>query len=258
MPLLHEQVEGRPLWKLVCDACHTESDYLETLEAASEEENWHVSDDPDWEEVELEGHTILCDICHTLGVEDRGPILHYDVRDAIIDHLRRLPGGQELDFHPGTALWTVVNALAMGGPQEDLEARLLDLRLGDPRPIETAHAALQRLSTTTTRITTPGFVSAVPPPPSTATTVFINKESCELPDWVYTGAWVKRLADGSQGRVELIAELVVVLALNDEAIQWRRAKDAAFEEEFEPLPLPRTRYERLRADDVGLSLAVGW
>lgn len=258
MPLLHEQVEGRPLWKLVCDACHTESDYLESLEDAADETDWHITDDPDWEEVELEGHSILCDICHTVGGE-QGPMLHYDVRDAIIDHLRRLPGGQELDFHPGSPLLTVINALAMGGPQEDLEARLLDLRWSNPRPIETAHAALQRLQTTTTHVS-PGFVGVGGSQPAQTTTVFINTEHCELPDWVYAGAWVKRLADGGKARVNTVGDIVVVLAINEELVHWRRAREAAFDREFEPLPLPRTRYERLRSDEVGLSLAAaaGW
>jgi hypothetical protein len=262
MPLRLEHVEGRQVWQMVCDQCLSEATHSDFQDAR--DDNWHVEDDPDWDESELEGHNILCDICFTLRSDDSSPFLNYEVRDAIIDHLRMLPGGQELDFRQGSALLSIINTLAMGGPQEDLEARLLGMTLSDTHTIETAHAALAQLSTNEVRVGS-GFVGLnrngtlpVRAEPSTSTTVFLNIETCELPEWVYTGAWVKRLSDDSKGRIDIVGDITVVLVFNEELINWRRVKNAAFAAEFEPLPLPRSRYERLLdSDTLGLSSAAG-
>jgi len=276
MPLHLEEVDGRQMWALICDQCTVKGEHLATIDEV-QEGSWHVSGGNPL--AELGAFDVLCDICFHLDFDEDAPILHYETRDAIIERLQSMPGGQTLDFHPESTLLAVVNALAMGGSQNYLEARLRATELLDPLSGEASQQgvqeALQRVihagdregflsydhvsptqqrSLTTqqpTRIIERGEVGT--------TTVFLSLDSCPLPEWVSPGAWVRQSSDGVEGQVHLIDATHVVILLEGDLVYWRRAKNAQFDQDFDRLPEPQKHYERISERGyLGLQVPSDW
>ncbi len=235
MPLQREQIGGHSLWVPVCDRCREKGAPLPGYDESR--------DIPELD-LDLDDLVIVCDTCDTSSAPQRT----FDARDAILDFLRTLPGGQDLDLRPGSMVRTMVDLLAQGGTQEELEGRLLELppnfilELEEDAVSHSAFGALRQA------LTGRGALARSVLTPPQQTSVRMSREVYDLPAWVVEGVWVQRVSDGTKAKVDKIGPLTVVLAVANSSVTWRRIKNAKFETDFVQAPPPPSRWQRLIAD----------